>query len=203
MEAVSTLNKTVLAEIDTSEPLFELDNEAQEVGANVEASLELLFLVKGLTQGAVKIAGRAGRSGVKVVTAKGEAVLELSGVIRSNDASILIIIADNAKVRKLTPPNGYTGTYGYEYKWKNTAEGTTTVRIHGIDPSAPAGSNASRGWVVRIFNGKKSMDTDGVYHPPGIFNESSPNYDPSLINDVHIPISEPSSFPGVKNDFRK
>jgi uncharacterized Zn-binding protein involved in type VI secretion len=67
IEAASILNTAVLAEIDTSEKLFELDNQAQEVGANAEAALELLFLVKGLTQGAVKIAGRAGRSGVKVV----------------------------------------------------------------------------------------------------------------------------------------
>jgi hypothetical protein len=66
IEAASILNTAVLAEIDTSEKLFELDNQAQEVGANAEAALELLFLVKGLTQGAVKIAGRAGRSGVKV-----------------------------------------------------------------------------------------------------------------------------------------
>lgn len=70
MDAASILNKAVLAEIDTSEPLIELDNEAQEVGANVEAALELLFLVKGLTQGAVKLVGRAGRSGFKVLTGK-------------------------------------------------------------------------------------------------------------------------------------
>jgi len=35
--------------------------------------------------------------------------------------------------------------------------GSSTVFIdgfHGIDPSAPAGSNASLGWGVRIFDGK-------------------------------------------------
>lgn len=72
-----------------------------------------------------------------------------------------------------------------------------TVRIHGIAPLAPAGSNARLGWVIRIFDGKKSMDSKGIYQSPGIFNKSSTNYDSSLINDVHIPISTPVKFPGV------
>ncbi|MFO6300376.1 PAAR-like domain-containing protein [Rahnella selenatireducens] len=67
MEAASELNKAVLEETDTSERLMEMENEAQEVGANIEAGLELLFLVKGLTQGAAKLIGRGGRSGFKVV----------------------------------------------------------------------------------------------------------------------------------------
>lgn len=197
MEAASELNKAVLEETDTSEPLLELENETQEVGANVEAGLELLFLIKGLAQGAIKLIGRGGRSGVKVVAFQNKAILELSGVIRNPDGSILIVISEESKVRKLTPPSDYLGEYGYEYKWKGLSVGTMTVRIHGIDPLAPAGSNAHRGWIVRIFDGKKSMDSRGVYHSPGIFNESSPNYDPSLINDVHIPISTPEKFPGV------
>lgn len=68
MEAASELNRAVLEETDTSERLLELDNEAQEVGADIEAGLELLFLVKGLTQGAVKLVGRSGRDGVKIVS---------------------------------------------------------------------------------------------------------------------------------------
>ncbi len=71
------------------------------------------------------------------------------------------------------------------------------VRIHGIDASAPAGANASQGWVVRIFDGKRSMDINGIYHPTGIFNPGSPHYSPSIINDVHIPINKPTNFPGV------
>ncbi|HBA6821303.1 TPA: hypothetical protein J1W43_005102 [Escherichia coli] len=106
-------------------------------------------------------------------------------------------IPENARISKLTPPDGYVGDYGYEYKWTNAGGSTTTVRIHGIDPTAPAGSNASQGWVVRIMDGKKSMDVNGNYYPPGIFNESSPHYNPSAINDVHIPIEKPTTFPGV------
>lgn len=71
METASELNKAVLEETDTSERLLTLENASQEIGANIEAGLELLFLVKGLTQGGVKLAGRAGRSGFKVVK-KGE-----------------------------------------------------------------------------------------------------------------------------------
>ncbi|MFP1787714.1 polymorphic toxin type 30 domain-containing protein, partial [Lonsdalea quercina] len=122
----------------------------------------------------------------------------LSGnTIKKPDGTDLITIPENARVRKLTPPEGYSGEYGYEYKWTNAGGSTSTVRIHGIDASAPAGSNASQGWVVRVFDGKRSMDINGTYHPPGIFNPSSPHYSPSIINDVHIPINKPMSFPGV------
>ncbi|MFW5407038.1 polymorphic toxin type 30 domain-containing protein, partial [Pectobacterium brasiliense] len=125
------------------------------------------------------------------------AVLD-GNTIKHPDGSELITIPDDAKIRKLTPPDGYTGDYGYEYKWANAGGGTTTVRIHGPDSVAPQGSNASQGWVVKIMDGKKSMDASGAYHPPGIFNESSPYYNAAVINDVHIPISQPTKFPGVK-----
>ena len=118
--------------------------------------------------------------------------------IKRADGTDLISIPKNARVRKLTPPEGYAGDYGYEYKWANESGGTTTVRIHGVDPLAPSGSNASQGWVVRVMDGKKSMDINGTYHPPGVFNESSPYYNPSVINDVHIPIVKPTVFPGVE-----
>ncbi|HBM8344866.1 TPA: hypothetical protein L0W43_004623 [Escherichia coli] len=78
-----------------------------------------------------------------------------SNTIKRADGSELITIPENARIRKLTPPDGYVGDYGYEYKWTNAGGSTTTVRIHGIDPTAPAGSNASQGWVVRIMDGKK------------------------------------------------
>ncbi|WP_338804191.1 polymorphic toxin type 30 domain-containing protein [Xenorhabdus griffiniae] len=55
----------------------------------------------------------------------------LSGnTITRADGSELITIPENASVRKLTPPEGYVGNYGYEYKWKNSGGSTTTVRIH-------------------------------------------------------------------------
>ena len=66
------------------------------------------------------------------------------------------------------------------------------VRVHGPDASAPAGSNASEGWVVRVQEGKKYLDpTTGKYQPPGITNPSSPYYDETLGNRTHIPIKKP------------
>ncbi|WP_167494528.1 polymorphic toxin type 30 domain-containing protein [Pectobacterium polonicum] len=117
---------------------------------------------------------------------------------KKSDGTDLITIPETATVRKLTPPEGYVGNYGYEYKWINSSGSKTTVRIHGIDATAPAGSNASQGWVVRIMYEKKSMDMHGNYHPPDIFKGSSPSYSPSIINDVHIPIEQPTVFPWVK-----
>jgi uncharacterized Zn-binding protein involved in type VI secretion len=201
MEKANELNQTTIEEIDVSPPLLEMENETQERGAKLENALEWVLIIKGLTKGALSalkwLRGGTGVGGVKVVAGV-RAILQPSGVIRKFDGSILVKIPQSAKVRKLTPPDGHLGAYGYEYKWASPVGRTITVRIHGIDPSAPAGSNASRGWVVRIFDGKKSMDSNGVYHPPGIFNESSPHYDPSVINDVHIPILEPINFPGAK-----
>lgn len=122
----------------------------------------------------------------------------LSGnTIKRADGLNLITIPSNAQIRKLLPPKGYTGNYGYEYKWQNANESSIVVRIHDIDITAPPGSNSSQGWVVRILDGKKSMDVNGNYYPPGIFKENSPYYNPSAINDVHIPINKPTSFPGV------
>ncbi|MDE9465892.1 RHS repeat-associated core domain-containing protein [Xenorhabdus bovienii] len=121
----------------------------------------------------------------------------LSGnTITREDGSPLITIPQNVEKRELFAPPGYVGNYGYEYKWQNIGgTSTTTVRIHGVDVNAPPGSNAARGWVVRIFDGQKSMDIHGNYHPPGIFNRRSPNFSQTLIDDVHIPIVQPINFP--------
>ena len=122
----------------------------------------------------------------------------LSGnTIRKADGSELITIPAGVEPRRLSPPPSYLGNYGYEYKWLDESGKPVKVRIHDVDPHAPAGSNAAEGWVVRIFKGTKSMDGDGALHPPGIFNRGSPYYNEQLINDVHISIENPANFPGV------
>ena len=66
------------------------------------------------------------------------------------------------------------------------------VRVHGPDASAPSGSNAANGWVVRVQQGKKYMDPISLqYQPPGITNILSPNYSEELANATHIPIVTP------------
>lgn len=68
---------------------------------------------------------------------------------------------------------------------------TWRVRVHDPDPSAPSGSNAANGWIVRVQKGKHYMDSNGDFHPPGIANPSSPYYNEHLINDTHISITNP------------
>ena len=51
------------------------------------------------------------------------------------------------------------------------------LRIHGIDASAPAGSNAANGWVVRVQQGKKYLSPISMeFQPPGITRIDSPYY---------------------------
>ncbi|WP_367275176.1 polymorphic toxin type 30 domain-containing protein [uncultured Gilliamella sp.] len=60
------------------------------------------------------------------------------------DGSNLITIPNNAQIRKLFSPKGYTGNYGYEYKWQNANGTLIVVRIHDIDITAPSCSNKYR-----------------------------------------------------------
>ena len=51
------------------------------------------------------------------------------------------------------------------------------LRIHGIDASAPAGSNSANGWVVRVQQGKKYLSPISMeFQPPGITKIDSPYY---------------------------
>ena len=82
-------------------------------------------------------------------------------------------------------------TEGFEYKWVQDGK-TYRVRIHGIDESAPAGSNAANGWVVRVQKGKRYLDPVTMeYQPTGITNINSPNFNEELANRTHIPIQDP------------
>lgn len=104
---------------------------------------------------------------------------------------ILTRIPRDAKKRILTPQPGKV-TDGFEYTWYNSTGKKMTVRVHGPDPSAPSGSNAANGWIVRVQEGKKFLDPiSGQYQPRGITNEASPHYSPTLGNSTHIPIQTP------------
>lgn len=93
-------------------------------------------------------------------------------------------------MRVLKPVAGKVET-GVEFSWK-VGDKTMRVRIHDVDLSAPAGSNAANGWIVRVQEGKKYLDPDtGIFQPPGISNPDSPFYDPGLGNSTHIPIQTP------------
>lgn len=116
MEAASELNRVVLEETDTSERLLELENEAQEVGADIEAGLELLFLVKGLTQGAVKLVGRSGRDGVKIVAeVKNLSIFNKNEILRNIELSKKARASSNFKNYNEWPSN--RGVMGDTFKY--------------------------------------------------------------------------------------
>ena len=103
---------------------------------------------------------------------------------------VLSRIPEEAVRRELIPEVGKV-TEGFEYKWVQDGK-TYRVRIHGADASAPAGSNAANGWVVRVQQGKKYLDPNSLeFQPPGITNIASPNYSEELANSTHIPIKSP------------
>ena len=103
---------------------------------------------------------------------------------------ILSRIPEDAVRRELVPEVGKV-TEGFEYKWMQDGK-TFRVRIHGIDASAPAGSNAANGWVVRVQQGKKYLSPISMeFQPPGITKIDSPYYSEELANSTHIPIQSP------------
>ncbi|MHC5392086.1 polymorphic toxin type 30 domain-containing protein [Listeria welshimeri] len=104
---------------------------------------------------------------------------------------ILSRIPKDANKRVLTPQPGKV-TEGFEYTWKASDGTKMTVRVHGPDASAPAGSNAANGWIVRVQKGKKYLDpVSGEFQPPGISRPNSEFYNEDLINSTHIPIQPP------------
>jgi RHS repeat-associated protein len=83
---------------------------------------------------------------------------------------------------------------GVKYKWTDSSGVKWEMRIHDPDPSAPIGSNASNGWIVRVKKGRNYMDHDGNFYHENIDHLSSPYYNPQAINDTHIPIKTPDFF---------
>lgn len=96
--------------------------------------------------------------------------------------------------RILIPQKGKV-VEGVEYKWKNSKGITIRVRLHGPDASAPSNSNAYNGWIVRIKVGDKYLDCQGNFAHRNCHNPRSPNYDPNMANDTHVPIQSPLKFP--------
>ena len=101
---------------------------------------------------------------------------DFSNLKGATSKEILEAIPENASSRILRPIDGKV-TEGIEYKWVENGV-TNRVRIHGPDASAPVGSNARDGWVVRVQKGSKFMDHDGGFHPRGVHNPDSPHYNP-------------------------
>jgi hypothetical protein len=114
---------------------------------------------------------------------------DFSNLQGSSIDEILSRVPSNATKRDLTPMEGKVQE-GFEYKFVQDGQ-TWKVRVHGPAQSAPVGSNASEGWVVRIQKGKQYMDAEGNFYPRNFDNQNSPYYNPNAINDTHIPIKNP------------
>ncbi|MFF0080855.1 putative T7SS-secreted protein [Streptomyces canus] len=106
----------------------------------------------------------------------------------------LDIVPDNAAKRDLTPdPNG-GAQKGVEYKWIDSDTGNTVrLRVHDMDGTAPAGSNAAKGDVYRISIGGRYQDEVGNLYHRQVHNPRSPSYDSEAANRTHIPW--PSRYP--------
>ena len=102
-------------------------------------------------------------------------------------------IPANAKNLPWRPVPGGAAN-GVKYQWTDLEGNLWNVRAHSIDPSAPAGSNASQGWVYRVevrWGGQGKtyyMDGVGNYHPENVMKPTSPMYDANIANDTHIPL---------------
>jgi hypothetical protein len=83
--------------------------------------------------------------------------------------------------------------------WRTGGQ-TFRVRIHDADPSVlPTPTNptpnARVGWVVRVAQGKKYMDPEGIFHPGKKVSPKSPDFDEFIVNETHIPIIPPATYP--------
>lgn len=115
---------------------------------------------------------------------------DFRGLAGKTVPEVLSRIPASAEVRVLRPVEGGASA-GREYKW-NDGSSTYRVRIHDADPSAPAGSNAHDGWIVRVHRqgpGKFYLDDQGNPHHQNSHNEASPHYDPSSAQATHIPLA--------------
>ena len=85
---------------------------------------------------------------------------------------------------------------GVKYRWTDADGNVWNVRAHSIDPNAPIGSNASKGWIYRVEvrwggKGKKYfMDSYGNFHPENVTRPNSSMYNESIANDTHIMLGD-------------
>ncbi|MDX2944706.1 MULTISPECIES: polymorphic toxin type 30 domain-containing protein [Streptomyces] len=77
---------------------------------------------------------------------------------------------------------------GSKWKWTDPVTGRTVrLRVHSSDPSAPAGSNAAKGDIVRIQIGNQFQDITGKLYHKNVHKPASENYNAAAANATHIP----------------
>jgi RHS repeat-associated protein len=110
----------------------------------------------------------------------------------SNMRDFLSRIPDNATRKPWSTGKG--AQQGIKYEWVDGNGNKWNLRAHEMDPLAPSGSHASKGWIYRVevrWGGKGKtyyMDSKGEFYPENVMNEKSPMYNEIIANDTHIPL---------------
>lgn len=118
---------------------------------------------------------------------------EFTGLTGASPDEIVSRIPMDAKILAWKPEIG-TVDKGMKFGWTDTEKQKWEVRMHELDPKAPAGSHAASGWVLRVRHGKEYMDPSGTFYKQHVlYNQNSPYYNPKAANDTHIPIQTPST----------
>lgn len=107
------------------------------------------------------------------------------GLIGATPNEVLSRIPEDAEIEQWVPNLG-GALNGMKFYWKDLSGKAWRLRMHGPDPSAPAGSNAASGWVLRVQHRKRFMDAVGDFIRP-----NSPDYTEDKANETHIPIQPP------------
>lgn len=109
----------------------------------------------------------------------------------ANPNEILSRIPKDAKIEHWISTPGKIEK-GMKFKWYAFGK-TWRLEIHGPDctPTLSVESNAVHGWVLRVKRRNEYMDAAGTFYMNSIERPRSPNYNPTAINDTHIPIQAP------------
>lgn len=109
-------------------------------------------------------------------------VMNFRGLKDGKVSELLSRVPPSSKMRVLHEIPGKVSE-GVEYTW--IQDGVNwKCRIHGPDASVAPNLNAGKGWIFRIQQGNKYMDSNGTMHPLNALKN-----DPILANDTHIPIN--------------
>jgi hypothetical protein len=84
---------------------------------------------------------------------------------------------------------------GIKWRWVDSRGNNWQVRSHSLDPGAPVGSNAGRGWIYRVevnpanTGGTWYMDATGTFWKQNTLKPNSPFHVPGAANATHIPFA--------------
>ncbi|WP_405568893.1 polymorphic toxin type 30 domain-containing protein [Streptomyces phaeochromogenes] len=172
--------------VDTDSQAFDAGDNAAEVAGFFGGGIGFFkSLAKKLFKNGAKKAPK-GTPPVKTATRIKGGGWDLQG------ADPLSVIPKNATKEKWTPEPG-GAQKGAKWKWTDPETGKTVrLRVHDADPSAPPGSHAANGDIVRIQIGGQFQDIAGNLYHRNVHKPASPNYNAAAANATHIPW--PSQF---------